>query len=212
MNPVYVNSKITGGHYAFQTEGSKKPFENPMSIYSKIKLNNMDIIADIGAYVGEYSLFAIKNGVKHVFSYEPTPETFKVLEMNKKENMTIFNKAVVGDDKEFVELFISKGIGVTNSIVKTHRKKESFKVPTIKYEDAVKDATIVKIDVEGAEYDYKIIQPQLRAIILEFHPLVKEPWKEYAEKIMNEIESAGYNRIVKPNFKSGWNLTGCWSK
>lgn len=31
MNPVYVNSKITGGHYAFQREGSKKPFENPMS-------------------------------------------------------------------------------------------------------------------------------------------------------------------------------------
>jgi hypothetical protein len=29
----------------------------------------------------------------------------------------------------------------------------------------------VKIDVEGAEYGYDIIKPNLRAIILEFHPV-----------------------------------------
>ena len=45
----------------------------------------------------------------------------------------------------------------------------------------------MKIDVEGAEYNYNIIQPQLRAIILEFHPLTKKDWEGMAYNIMNKI-------------------------
>jgi len=210
--PIFIHSNITGGHYALKTDKSNKPFENPMSINTKIKLKSDDIVVDIGAYIGEYSMWAMKNGAKKVYAYEPTPYTFKILKKNQIPNMEIFNIAVVGNDKKFVNLNISSGIGVTNSIVKGNKKGGVINVPAIKYEDALKDATIVKIDVEGAEYTYNIIQPQLRAIILEFHPIVKKPWKIWAEKIMNDIEANGYKAVVKPTFKSGWNLTGCWEK
>ena len=79
------------------------------------------------------------------------------------------------------------------------------------YEKALQDATIVKIDVEGAEYNFDILQPNLRAIILEFHPLGND-WKDRAIKIMNKIESSGFKNVIKPTFKSGWNLTGSWIK
>lgn len=212
MNNIkYITNNITGGHFAFISKNNNI-FVNPMNINTKLELKASDIVVDIGAYVGEYSLFAINKGVKQVISYEPTPETFKVLKKNKKENMIIVNKAVVGNDVNYVNLFISKGIGVTNSIVKSIRKNKIIKVPAIRYEKAVKNATVVKIDVEGAEYSFNIIQPHLRGIIIEFHPLSGEPWKKYVQKIMNNLENNGYKCIYKPTFKSGWNLTGCWEK
>ena len=211
-NPIYINSKITGDHYALKGNKSKKPFENPMRTCMSIKLNNSDIVADIGAYVGEYSIWAANNGAKEVLSYEPTPFTFKILSMNAVPSMKLFNLAVIGNDNEYVNLYISKGIGVTNSIAKSYAKADVIKVKTIKYEDAVKTATVVKIDVEGAEYSYNIIQPQLRAIILEFHPISKRPWKERAYYIMDEIEKSGYKPIIRPTFKSGWDLIGSWQK
>ena len=208
--PVYVESKFTGGHYAMQTEKSLKPFQNPMGINRSIKLNDSDIVADIGAYVGEYSIWASKKA-KKIYAYEPTPHTFKILEMNKKPNMEIFNSAVVGNDNKHINLFISKGIGVTNSTVKSQSKTDIIKVNAIKYENAIKDATVVKIDVEGGEYSFDIIQPQLRAVILEFHPIVKKPWQKWAYQIMKNLDNAGFRPVSKkPTFKHGWDLTGSW--
>lgn len=208
--PIFIRSNITGGHYALKTDKSSKPFENPMSTYRTLKLLPTDIVADIGAYVGEFSRFCLRQGVSKVYSYEPTPYTFEILKMNQKPGMEIINKAVVGDDRQDVELYISKGIGVTNSIAKV--KGKSIIVPAIKYEDALKDATVVKIDVEGAEYSYKIKQPQLRGIILEFHPIANKPWKLWAENIMRDFENSGFKSITRPSFKSGWNLTGTWQR
>ena len=210
--PIFVESKFTGGHYAMMGDKSSKPFQNNMRECKSIQLNQSDVVVDIGAYVGEYSLWAIKNGVKKVLSYEPTPHTFDILSMNKLPNMEIHNLAVVGNNDENVNLFISTGIGVTNSIAKSERKDHSIRVNAIKYEDAIKDGTVVKIDVEGAEYGYNIVQPQLRAIILEFHPIVKQDWNAHAFSIMKDIEQAGFKPIIKPTFKSGWNLTGSWER
>ena len=212
FKPIFVKSKTTGGHYAFKTEKALKPFQNNMRECKSIKLIESDIIADIGAYVGEYSILASKSKAKKILSYEPTPQTFKILKQNATPKMHIFNLAVVGDNRQYVDLFISKGIGVTNSIEKSKNKQGQIRVKTIRYEEAVKDATVVKIDVEGAEYSYNILQPQLRAIILEFHPIVQKPWRIWAENIINKIESAGFKSIIKPTFESGWNLTGSWEK
>jgi len=210
--PIWVKNPTTGGHYAMRSKKASKPFTNGMRECKSIKLFDTDVVADIGAYVGEYSIWAAKNGAKQVLSFEPTPHTFKILSMNRKPKMQLFNLAVVGNDDPFVEFFISKGIGVTNSIAKSRGKFKRIKVPTIRYEEAVKDATVVKIDVEGAEYGYEIIQPQLRAIILEFHPIVGKPWKRWAEGIMTKIEMNGFSPIIRPTFESGWNLTGSWLK
>jgi len=209
---TYVKSSVTGGHLAFKSETAKIPFCNPMRECMSIELNDDDIVADVGAYVGEYSMYAARQGVKKVISYEATPETFELLKQNtaKYNNVEVHNLAVVGDDRKECLLFLSKGVGVTNSIAKTARKMSSISVPAINYTDAIKDATVVKIDVEGAEYGFDIIQPHLRAIILEFHPLTKKDWKEMAYNIMNKIEQAGFKSLVYPTFKNGWALNSSW--
>lgn len=205
----YVNSKITGGHYAFQSDRkSNKPFENNMGECKSIELFESDIVADIGAYVGEYSLWCSRQNVKEIYSYEPTPDTFELLKRNATDKMKLMNYAVIGDDRETIDLYISKGIGVTNSTAKSRSKSHKITVPAIQYEKAVENATVVKMDVEGAEYSYNIIQPNIRAIILEFHPLEKQDWIGKAMEIMRKLDRAGFRTIVEPTFDSGWSLTG----
>ncbi len=206
---VFVESKVTGGHLAFCSAKSEKPFTNNMKECQSVKLREDDVVVDIGAYVGEYALWASLKA-QRVICYEATPETFSVLERNRKTNMEIFNRAVVGDDCEAVTLYLSKGVGVTNSVAKSASKAGSIEVGAIRYEKAIADATVVKIDVEGAEYSYNIVQPQLRAIILEFHPISGKDWRWMARSIMAEIEAAGFDPIMRPEFKNGWDVTGSW--
>ena len=211
INIVKAKNKIIGEYFAFSCN-SAKPFKNNMTECRSVTLRNTDIVADIGSYIGEYSMYCSTKNVKQILSYEPTPRTFGVLRKNLRKPMEIFNVAIVGDDRKFARLYLSKRIGVTNSIAKTVCKAGHIDVKALRYEDAVKNATVVKIDVEGAEYSFNIIQPQIRAIILEFHPVVGIGWKGRALRIMDEIESNGYKCIMRPTFKSGWSLTGSWEK
>lgn len=214
MESFIVKSNITGGHRAFKTSKSTKPFENPMNYYMKAKLRTDDIVADIGGYIGEYAMYAERQGVKKIYCYEPTPESFELLKINASTRNCIIpiNKAVVGSNVNNINLYISRGIGVTNSTAKKRNKAHYIKVDAIKYEEALQDANVVKIDVEGAEYSYNIIQPQLRTIILEFHPIEGINWINNANNIMGKIEDSGYRCVLRPKFTCGWDLTGVWER
>lgn len=207
----YVTSRDTGGHYAFVTKRGNV-FKNKLTECKLVKLNSDDIVVDIGAYVGEYSLYAAKQGVKKVIAYEASPNTFEALEKNATDTIFPVNKAVVGTHDNTVTLHLAEGIGVTNSIAKSHGRKTSVEVPAINYTDAVREATVVKIDVEGAEYGYDIVQPHLRAIILEFHNVPNIHWKEKALQIMEDLEKAGFKALAKPEFQHGFDMHGAWIK
>ena len=207
---VFIENKHTLGHYALKNVNSKNAFQNPMKSAHSIELRSDDIVVDIGAYVGEYALFASRFA-KRVDAYEASPTTFEVLNMNSRENTRMYNLAVVGDDTEQVELFMSKGIGATNSIVKSDRKDSFVIVDAIRYEDAVKDASVVKIDVEGAEYSYNIIQPNLRAVILEFHPMTGFDFKKAANYMIEELRDHGFEPTIPiPQFKNGWDTNSAF--
>lgn len=210
----FVNDKYTGGHFIFLTKNGKI-FKNPLNLYDKLQLQPNDIVCDIGGFVGEYSLYCYKKGVQQIYVYEPTPDSFTLLTENCKkylDKIKCFNMAVLGNNEPSINLYLSEGIGCTNSTKKI--KKNYITVPCIRYEYALRNATIVKIDIEGGEYDFtseQIIQPQLRGIIIEFHK-VGTDWMEKANKIMSDIENSGYKCVFRPTFNHGWDLTGCWEK
>jgi len=211
---IFVNDSFTGGHYALKNKKAKNAFKNPMQSCKSIKLFPSDIVVDIGAYVGEYALYASRFA-KQVIAYEASPYIFEVLKMNSRDNIRLHNKAVVGDDRKETQLYLSKGMGATNSIVKKIRKKNSICVECANYTEIVKPATVVKIDVEGAEYGYDIVQPHLRAIILEFHPISGIPlggWRGKAVQIMEEIQLKGFTPTMVPSFKNGWDTNSAWAR
>lgn len=201
---------VPGGYEVICDEG-KEPFVPPMRECHSIPLRYSDIVVDIGAYCGTYALRAAKFPVKKVVAFEPTESTFQILKRNAGvlPNLTVKKAAVVGDDRKEVKLFISSGIGVTNSLI---AKKKSLyeRVPAEKYEKVVADASIVKIDVEGAEYDYNIIQPGIRALIIDFHPVININWIKKANQIIESILAAGFTPVINPNFQNGWTRAGSW--
>ncbi len=200
---------MPGGHNVLW-DGNRKPFITPMRECNSIPLRHSDVVVDIGAYVGTYAIRCARFPVKKVIAYEPTPHSFNVLSLTRLPNLKVVQAAVVGYDTDSVELFVSKGIGVTNSTVLTSQKAYAVSVPAIRYEEAIAEATIVKIDVEGAEYSYKIVQPNLRAVIIDFHPVPKRPWLARAEQIIGELIAAGFQTVVEPDFFCGWTRAGSW--
>lgn len=203
---------VPGGHYIIKNK-DKKPFITPMKECNSIELRHSDIVVDIGAYMGTYSIRCARFPVKQVIAYEPTRETFEILNLTKLPNLKNINAAIVGDNKKEVELYISKGIGVTNSTIPSKAKPEKRTVIAKKYKDVIKNASIVKIDIEGGEYNIplsELITKNLRAIIIDFHPIPKVNWINKAELIIKEILNNGFKTVIKPDWSNGWTRAGSW--
>jgi len=126
-----------------------------------------DIVVDIGANIGFFSLFAASMGAKKIYSIEPVKETFNYLQQNTKDipNISIFNLGV-GSKTESVEFLVgdvSSICGKTNyteiinhnwglknkkeivSIINANQFFEENKISYIDY---------LKIDCEGAELEF----------------------------------------------------------
>lgn len=201
---------VPGGHNVLWDIKKKAPFITPMKECNSIPLRHSDVVVDIGAYVGTYSIRCARFPVKKVVAYEPTPNTFGVLDLTRLPNLRNVQAAIVGDDRKKATLHISRGIGVTNSTTLSNRKVDRIEVQALRYEQVVAGASIVKIDVEGAEYDYAIVQPGLRAIIIDFHR-VPGNWIEKAEEIVQKIKDAGFSTVIQPDFyASSWGWGGSW--
>ena len=211
---LVTGGSVPGGHRVL-SDGVRKPFISPMRECNSVPLRHSDVVADIGAYVGTYAIRCARFPVRRVIAYEPTPGTFDVLSLTKLPNLEPVQAAIVGDDRTRVELHISRGIGVTNSIELSNRKARAVSVPAINYADAVKGATIIKIDVEGAEYKYPIVEaihPGLRALLIDFHPIPGFDWVGAAERIIAGIEAAGFAPVIAPDWSNGWSRAGSWAR
>ena len=198
---------VPGGHNVILSKHGN-PFITPMKECASIPLHHDDVIADIGAYVGTYAIRCARFPVQKVIAYEPTKATFDILNLTRLPNLHCINKAIVHDSRRTVEFFHANGCGVTNSTIEK-RGAEKTIVECAKYDDAIRGASIVKIDIEGGEYDLNIIQPSVRALIIDFHSVVPD-WKDRAENIIKQILSAGFTTVVKPNWDCGWTKAGSW--
>jgi len=207
---------VPGGHNVIYRDNEKNPFITPMKECNSIELRHTDVVVDIGAYVGTFAIRCARFPVKKVTAYEPTRKTHEILSLTKLPNMEVIHAAVVGVDIESVDINISKGIGVTNSIILGQKSKaKTENVKAVQYTDAIKHATVVKIDVEGAEYQYsgKLISPSMRAIVVDFHkiPAAKGDWVAKSNLLLEEIYDHGFKPIISPKFNgSGWEQAGSW--
>jgi len=206
---------VPGGFLALSNDPEKKnPFvASSTREWRSVPLRHSDIVVDIGAYVGLFSLYCARFPVQRVTAYEPTPLSFSVLTKIKLPNMVCINSAVVEGNENKVEFFISRGIGVSNSIFLKNRKIEQINVPAVNLSKSLHGASIVKIDVEGAEYSYSpqslINQPTLRAIFFEWHKITGD-YIGMAKNMIRHIERAGFEPVISPNFSCGWSLGGSW--
>lgn len=155
-------------------------------IIPRLPLREKDIVIDIGANHGAFSLDCAKKGCD-VYAFEPSPVNFDLLEKNVMANhlsgkINYYQKAV-NDTTEECDFFEGDTLGGgKNTIIDGHLKNPSQKIRVacenlekfIEGND-IKQIRLLKMDCEGAEF--KIIKSlsvktlsMIDAMIIEFHP------------------------------------------
>ncbi len=164
------------------------------------KIKDGDIVIDIGAFIGDFSIKSANAGKKvKVYAYEPCKKTFKTLKQNIKLNN--FKKQIIPfnlgiySKKGKKKLHIHKWEGINSMYECDWLENESKTIgsETIKlitFQQIFKNNKInycdfLKIDCEGVEYDIVTAIP-----------------KKYLEKIKYiAMESTDYENTGKKNYK-----------
>ena len=173
-------------------------------IYPEI-LNENSIIYSFG--IGKDISFdktIIENHDCHVFGFDPTP---KSINWTKKQNLPEkfkFFEFGVSDKSEFVDFYLPKNSkDVSGSIIFknnfTVKEKISVKMKSIK--DIMKELghtyiDVLKMDIEGAEYDVieNILNNKIpiTQILIEFHDRFIDNFKLKTYQAIKKLNSKGY--------------------
>jgi len=120
-----------------------------------------DIVIDVGAHLGEYSLAVAKNA-ETIIAVEANPDTFQILQknisLNKISNIIPINQAIYDSTGyQNLQIFGDKS-GMSSMVMNYEDKSDSIKVKTETLDRLVDNLKLekvdwIKIDVEGAEYN-----------------------------------------------------------
>lgn len=132
--------------------------------YDCYGLNNLDVVFDIGANNGLFSLLMLENGCKKVYAFEPNRDSLINLKhlFRNTDKVTTVEKAVYNEDKD-LEFFIDPNNTTIGSISENHIQLngsniQKIVVPAISLKtfiesNNINNISLVKMDIEGAEYD-----------------------------------------------------------
>jgi len=183
-----------------------KEYEN-----KDIKVQKDDIVFDIGANIGIFSLYSLYNQAKEVHSFEPGIEQFSAMQSNlcsKFPNLYVNNLAVTKNKS--VTKFYTTDSSVQNSLISHSIPFNNYKeVNTIDIETYVNEHNIqkidyLKIDCEGGEYEIiehinkDFLQSKVDKIVLEYHHF-KDKDKLKSEQLINKLISCNFTVEIKGN-------------
>jgi len=162
--------------------GIYEPVETELA---KSEIKSGDVVLDIGAHVGYYTLiFARLVGAQgRVYAFEPEPANFAVLkknvEMNGYANVTLTRKAV-SNRNGATKLYLAEEDLGDHRIYDSHDDRKSVEVEVIRLDDFFQDYTgrvdFIKMDVQGSEAGVIQGMPELLGrspqvkIVTEFWP------------------------------------------
>ena len=174
----------TNGDPAFQTFSEIEVWK----IYDEygIGVEKGDVVIDIGANYGFFSIYAWKQGASKIFSIEPFPSTFNCLEKNVEGLDEIFPIQAAISNQNGEEEIIQTHIYGSNFLRKNSNyidsdleKQSSSFVKTMTLEKLISDFQIdrinfLKVDCEGGEIDlFQTLSEEafrkIDKIILEYH-------------------------------------------
>ncbi len=145
--------------------------------------NNHNIVIDIGANIGIFSLYAAQNGAKKIYAYEPNRSAYDVLRRNiatnKLGDVIVPHRFAVSDfDDRTVKFELCSS--PYNQILRENTNEGFEEVSTVTLEtildqNRIDSVDLLKIDYEGAEYKIvfglkESIFLRLRDIRMEYHP------------------------------------------
>ncbi len=171
-------------------------------------LRNDDVLYDIGASVGAWSIpAAAKASAGKVISFEPDPENQQRLKANYELNALTNQQTMpiaLGDKPGELELFTAGAYAASPSLKPVNKISSSIKVKIETVDDLIARQeiplpNIVKIDIEGAEMMAlqgmaKLLRSNQkpRALVLELHPLFLPAFDTNLTAIFQFLIENGY--------------------
>jgi len=171
-----------------------------------LQLNKGDIVADIGANIGVFSVVASKYS-KAIVAFEPDKDNYEIakknLELNNITNVALFNKAVTNDNNG-IKLYLNNGVcSDCHTTYSEVRGREFIEVSSASFQEIIDKNNVnkVKMDCEGEELNIlrKTNLSNIERMIFECHFKVssRDKHKNYFEVLKN-LENY-FTTIIKPN-------------
>lgn len=200
-NKLFIDKKDSAVSQELILSGKWEEYET--SIFKK-NIKKGDVVLDIGAHIGYYTLIAAQavGNEGKVYSFEPDPKNFALLKKNIRENryrnVVPINMAVA-DKKGSLRLFLNEENTGDHRIYSSLDRRKAIKIRTVTLDDFFKDKdkriNMIKIDIQGSEVrafkgGIKLIELNRKVKILtEFWPyglrLSGSSAKEYADLLIN---------------------------
>ena len=173
------------------------------------KINTNDIIIDIGAHIGLFSLLVsqfCKTG--KIFSFEPIRENFDLLvsnlALNHIENIFPFNVGVSKKSGK-LNLFLNNDQSAHSIFPKGSESitVEATSLQKIFDEKQISSCKLLKLDCEGAEYDIIDSLPveyldKIQNMAIEYHLADTKP--ELIKNLILKIKNAGFKIKTGPHY------------
>lgn len=203
---LYLRNGLT-----FHTEGSIKITNDvfleifQMKTYLKFIASSPQTVIDIGGHFGFFSIqMSNKFPTCTIFTFEPAPRTFKILESNIKannmKNIKAFNYAVGGVENE-ISFYENEDLECS-SLYNTEKggKKITVSAITLKTifdNNSIKSIDVLKLDCEGAEFEIinnnlGILSEKVNCIICEYHTGIRKD-KDVRLDLILPLNSANFN-------------------
>jgi len=194
---------IEGIIFAAPSPVSKKMLKEFLKDFD---INKNDVVLDIGAHIGIFSIFAAKKAKNgKIYSFEPLKNNYILLKKNLKingiKNVIPINKAVSNKTSKKMINISNSNTGSSSFVLDEH--SGSIIVQTTSLQKIISDHKLTKInflkmDVEGAEYEIlsnctKNVLKKIDKISMEVHPLDKNN-NEKTLKIF--LEKNGFKVII----------------
>lgn len=158
-------------------------FKNEENVIHEMvnETDDSDVFYDIGANIGTHSCFVGKDRSVKIYAFEPFSENVKSLRENFELNEIdgeLLEIALMNEDSE---MKISPESGESGEGEVHISDEGKISVPTYKGDTIIKEKdldlpNVIKIDVEGAEFEVlkglenTLESPECRTIFLEIHP------------------------------------------
>jgi FkbM family methyltransferase len=175
------------------------------------------IFFDIGAHIGFYSINAAKRyETIKVYSFEPIPQTFELLQkniyINKLNNVFFYNVGLLDMEKEvdfFFNPTMSGNASARNLAEETNIKKISAKVTSLDdflFAQQLERLDIIKCDVEGGELlvfqgGKKAIKKHTPIIFTEMLRKWSKKFHYHPNDIISLLASCDYQCYISQNDK-----------
>ena len=185
-----------------------------MDIYDRLRdfmPNEHDVVLDIGAFIGLYTLKHYR--AERIFAFEPNPISYTLLRnnirLNELENVKLFNYALWSQSSYmpfYEEEFL---VGSSTLIPEWHKSlhMKKFMVKTISFDQLIDQKIIpayidvAKIDIEGAEVEFVkggekcLSRGCINRMVMEVH-----------KRVVNL--SGFYNKLKELGFRVNYKISG----